>query len=57
MHTDKKSRQNKIRFVFQDGIGKIKFHEGEGYSLPLSDEFFLEVLEKVRGQDGVKRRL
>jgi 3-dehydroquinate synthase len=51
MHTDKKSRQNKIRFVFQDGIGKIKFHEGEGYSLPLSDEFFLEVLEKVRGQE------
>ncbi len=48
MHTDKKARQNKIRFVFQDGIGKIKYHDGEGYSVPLSDAFLLEMLEKIR---------
>jgi 3-dehydroquinate synthase len=48
MHTDKKARDNKIRFVFQEGIGKIKRHDNQEYSLPVNDEFLLELLHKVR---------
>ncbi|HEX2953245.1 MAG TPA: 3-dehydroquinate synthase [Bacillota bacterium] len=48
MHTDKKVRNNQIRFVFQDEIGKVKRFEGGTYSLTLAKAFITETLEEFR---------
>lgn len=52
MYTDKKVWNSKIRFVFQDGIGKAKRFEEGSYSLPLEENFILETLEEIRREEG-----
>ena len=47
MRTDKKSRQGKIRFVIQDGIGKMKTFENGSYSIPLEEDYILSILKKM----------
>ncbi len=47
MRTDKKSRAGKIRFVLQDGIGKMKTFENGSYSIPLTEEYLLGILKKM----------
>ena len=46
MKTDKKTRNNKIHFVFQDRIGKIKTFKNNSYSLPLEESFIINCLKK-----------
>lgn len=48
LYTDKKVRKGKIRFVFQEGIGKIKVHEGGNYSVALEEDFIRKTIEEVR---------
>ena len=48
MHTDKKSKNNKIRFVFMESIGKIKEFENGNFSTKAEDEYLLDVIERVR---------
>lgn len=48
LYTDKKVRKGKIRFVFQEGIGKIKCFEDGNYSVALEESFIREVIDKVR---------
>ena len=48
MHTDKKSKNNKIRFVFMESIGKIKEFENGNFSTKVEDEYLLDVIERVR---------
>lgn len=44
LYTDKKVKAGEIRFVFQDGIGKIKKFDGEKYAAPIKEEFIREVI-------------
>ena len=48
LYTDKKVRQGKIRFVFQEGIGHIKRHEDGNYSIALEEEFIRKTIDEVR---------
>lgn len=48
MHTDKKSKNNKIRFVFMESIGKIKEFENGNFSTKVEDEYLLDVIARVR---------
>ena len=48
MHTDKKSKNNKIRFVFMESIGKIKEFENGNFSTKVEDEYLLDVIKRVR---------
>ena len=48
LYTDKKVRQGKIRFVFQEGIGNIKRHEDGNYSIALEEEFIRKIIDEVR---------
>lgn len=48
LYTDKKVRQGKIRFVFQEGIGKIKRHEDGNYAITLEEEWIRRAIEEVR---------
>jgi len=44
MHTDKKVRDGKIRFVFQDGIGKMKQFFDGSYSIAVEETVVYEIL-------------
>lgn len=48
LYTDKKVRQGKIRFVFQEGIGKIKCYEDGNYSIALEEDFIRKTINEVR---------
>lgn len=48
LYTDKKVRQGKIRFVFQEGIGQIKCHEDGNYSIALEEDFIRRTISEVR---------
>lgn len=48
LYTDKKVKAGKIRFVFQDGIGKIKQFEGNKYSTPVNEDFICQVIREMR---------
>ncbi len=48
LYTDKKVRQGKIRFVFQEGIGQIKCHEDGNYSIALEEELIRKIIDEVR---------
>lgn len=48
LYTDKKVRKGKIRFVFQQGIGKIKQFKDGNYSMTLEEDFLREVIEEIR---------
>ena len=45
LYTDKKVRDGKLRFVFQDGIGKIKTFGENVYARPVAEEEVREVLK------------
>lgn len=45
LYTDKKVKNGTLRFVFQEGIGKIKVFEAEQYARPITEEFVREVIE------------
>lgn len=48
LYTDKKVRSGKIRFVFQEGIGKIKCHEDGDYSIALEEDLIRKIIDEVR---------
>ena len=48
LYTDKKVRKGKIRFVFQEGIGKIKQYEDGNYSIALEEDFIKKTINEVR---------
>ncbi|WP_405107399.1 3-dehydroquinate synthase [Paenibacillus sp. FSL K6-1217] len=48
MYTDKKVRNGRIRFVFQDGIGAMKRFEDGSYSVPVEESEVMELLEELR---------
>ncbi|HEY3426482.1 MAG TPA: 3-dehydroquinate synthase [Negativicutes bacterium] len=50
LYTDKKVRKGQIRFVFQDGIGKIKQFKDNSYALSLNEDFIIDTLNEVRVQ-------
>ena len=50
LYTDKKVRKNKIYFVLQDGIGKIKMFDGR-YSKELSEKYLYDIISKSRAGD------
>jgi 3-dehydroquinate synthase len=51
LYTDKKVRNGRIRFVFQDGIGGVRRFEGGSYSLPLDEELIRGTLQAIRGRN------
>lgn len=50
LYTDKKVRKGKIRFVFQEGIGKIKQYDDGNYSIALEEAFISEAIEEMRNK-------
>lgn len=48
LYTDKKVKGGEIRFVFQDGIGKMKEFQCNKYSIPVSEDFIYEVLNNMK---------
>lgn len=50
LYTDKKVRKGKIRFVFQEGIGRIKQYEDGNYSIALEEDFIREVINEMRNR-------
>ena len=44
LYTDKKVKNGTLRFVFQEGIGKIKVFDNEQYARPISEEFAREII-------------
>ena len=48
LYTDKKVRQGKIRFVFQEGIGHIKCHEDGNYAIALQEDSIKKAIEEIR---------
>ncbi|MBQ1274490.1 MAG: 3-dehydroquinate synthase [Cellulosilyticum sp.] len=48
LYTDKKVRKGKIRFVFQEGIGKIKQYEDGNYAIALEEDFIRKTINEVR---------
>lgn len=49
MYTDKKVRSGRIRFVFQDGIGRMKLFADGSYSVSVEESEVMELLEEIRG--------
>lgn len=47
LYTDKKVRDNKIRFVFQKGIGNIVEFENETYATAIEEEQIKEIIMKM----------
>ncbi len=45
LYTDKKVREGRVRFVLQDGIGKVKRFEDGSYSTPLTEAVILEAIQ------------
>ena len=50
LYTDKKVRKGKIRFVFQEGIGKIKQYDDGNYSIALEETFISEAIKEMRNK-------
>ncbi len=50
LYTDKKVRKGKIRFVFQEGIGKIKQYDDGNYSIALEEDFIREAINEMRNR-------
>lgn len=50
LYTDKKVRKGKIRFVFEEGIGKIKQYDDGNYSVALEEDFIHEVINEMRNR-------
>ena len=50
LYTDKKVRKGKIRFVFQEGIGKIKQYDDGNYSVALEEDFIREAINEMRNR-------
>ncbi len=48
LYTDKKVKQGKIRFVFQEGIGQIKQYADGNYSVALEEDFIFETIQAIR---------
>lgn len=48
LYTDKKVRKGKIRFVFQEGIGRIKQYEDGNYAIALEEDFIRKTINEVR---------
>jgi len=48
LYTDKKVKCGKIKFVFQDGIGKIREYEDGKYSMVISEEPIKIILDDMR---------
>lgn len=48
MHTDKKSRNNQIRFIIQEKIGKVAKNDDGNYSIPISDQKLKEMIKQIR---------
>lgn len=48
LYTDKKVRKGKIRFVFQEGIGKIRRFKDDNYSIALEESVIEDLIDKVR---------
>ncbi|MBP2114552.1 hypothetical protein [Paenibacillus silagei] len=48
MYTDKKVRNGRIRFVFQDGIGRMKRFADGSYSVPVEESAVMKLLEELR---------
>lgn len=49
LYTDKKVLKGKIRFVFQEGIGKMKCFSDGNYSLELDENYIFDTLVEIRG--------
>ncbi|MBR1750233.1 MAG: 3-dehydroquinate synthase [Ruminococcus sp.] len=47
LYTDKKVRNGRLRFVFEDGIGKMKAFGDNEYGLEISREQIVEILAKM----------
>jgi 3-dehydroquinate synthase len=47
LYTDKKVRDGKLRFVLQDGIGRIKEFDGGQYALPVSEDMAREIIMSI----------
>jgi 3-dehydroquinate synthase (EC 4.2.3.4) len=47
LYTDKKVRDGKIRFVFQNGIGNIQKFENDTYASPIAESEIKEILEEM----------
>lgn len=47
LYTDKKVKNSQLRFVLQEGIGKIKCFENEQYALVVDKETIKEIIEKM----------
>lgn len=47
MRTDKKTRQGRINFVIQDGIGRMRTFKSASYSIPLEEEYIFSILNKI----------
>jgi 3-dehydroquinate synthase len=50
LYTDKKVREGRVRFVLQDGIGKVKRFEDGSYSTPLTEAVILEAIQAARAE-------
>lgn len=48
LYTDKKVRGGRIRFVFEDGIGKMKRQPDGNYSVELSESIIMNLIDSVR---------
>ena len=47
LYTDKKVRNNELRFVFQKGIGQVMEFENETYAKPVSEDKAREVIYEI----------
>ena len=47
LYTDKKVRNGRLRFVFEDGIGKMKAFGENEYGLEISKEQIVKILEQM----------
>ena len=47
LYTDKKVRDGKLRFVFEEGIGRMKCFGGNNYGLEISKEQIVSILENM----------
>lgn len=48
LYTDKKVKGGEIRFVFQDGIGKIKEYEKNKYSISVAEDFICRFINDAK---------
>lgn len=48
LYTDKKVRDGRLRFVLQDGIGKIKEFPGPSYAAPIEEDLAREIIMAMK---------